>query len=309
MFGTVRDIDRGGAFAHLLGTWHCLADAERGIGHLAEFASRSDWMQVRELAHAVKGVAGNVGLVKLAADAGDVQALCRHLDVQRGGGLAVGGGPQEAHVAGTLAGAAWLLETEGGARFVLGRVARLSGDRRVSEATRVAIVTGGTGALGQSIVLRFLRDGATVAVPWFVLVQRHYPEFARYFSYLNLFAAFMLVHPGFADWSYGKDPKQSPTRDDVLDNITLYWLTNTAISSGRLYWENTYSYFGVKGVSIPVAVSVFPDELYPAPRSWAEKAYPKLIHYNKVEKGGHFAAWEQPELFTQELRAAFKSLR
>ena len=100
------------------------------------------------------------------------------------------------------------------------------------------------------------------------------------------------------------------TRDDVLDNITLAWLTNTAISSARLYWEKKFaSFFDVKGVSIPVAVSVFPDELYPAPRSWAEQAYPKLIHYNKVDKGGHFAAWEQPQLFASELRAAFRSLR
>lgn len=99
------------------------------------------------------------------------------------------------------------------------------------------------------------------------------------------------------------------TRDDVLDNITLYWLTNTAISSARLYWENKYPFFTVKGVSIPVAVSVFPDELYQAPKNWAEQAYPKLMYYNKLDKGGHFAAWEQPELFTAELRAAFKSLR
>jgi pimeloyl-ACP methyl ester carboxylesterase len=98
------------------------------------------------------------------------------------------------------------------------------------------------------------------------------------------------------------------TRDDVLDNITLTWLTNTAISSGRLYWENKLGFFGVKG-AIPVAVSVFPDELYPAPRSWAERAYPKLIHYNKLDKGGHFAAWEQPQLLSQELRAGFRSLR
>ena len=102
------------------------------------------------------------------------------------------------------------------------------------------------------------------------------------------------------------------TRDDILDNVTLTWLTNTVISGGRLYWEafqNKISFFGAKGVSIPVAVSVFPDELYLAPRSWAERAYPKLIHYNKLDKGGHFAAWEQPELFTKELRAGFKSLR
>jgi pimeloyl-ACP methyl ester carboxylesterase len=99
------------------------------------------------------------------------------------------------------------------------------------------------------------------------------------------------------------------TRDDILHNITLYWLTNTAVSSARLYWENKLPFFDVKNVAIPVAVSVFPDELYPAPRSWAERAYPKLIHYNKLDKGCHFAAWEQPELFTQEVRAGFRSLR
>jgi pimeloyl-ACP methyl ester carboxylesterase len=102
------------------------------------------------------------------------------------------------------------------------------------------------------------------------------------------------------------------TRDDVLDNVTLTWLTDTFISGARLYWEalaNKVSFFGVKGVSIPVAVSVFPDELYPAPRSWTEQAYPNLIHYNKLEKGGHFAAWEQPMLFAEELRAGFRSLR
>jgi pimeloyl-ACP methyl ester carboxylesterase len=100
------------------------------------------------------------------------------------------------------------------------------------------------------------------------------------------------------------------TRDDILDNITIAWLTNTALSGARLYWEYFgRGYFNAKGVSIPVAVSVFPDELYPAPRSWAERAYPKLIHYNKLPKGGHFAAWEQPELFCAEVRAGFRSLR
>ena len=94
------------------------------------------------------------------------------------------------------------------------------------------------------------------------------------------------------------------TRDDVLDNITHYWLTNTGISSGRLYWENKLGFFDPKGVSIPVAVSVFPDELYQAPRSWAEQAYPNLIHYNKLDKGGHFAAWEQPQLSGRGSRGA-----
>jgi pimeloyl-ACP methyl ester carboxylesterase len=99
------------------------------------------------------------------------------------------------------------------------------------------------------------------------------------------------------------------TRDDVLDNITHYWLTNTGISSGRLYYENKLSFFGPKGVSIPAAVSVFPDELYQVPRSWAEQAYPNLIHYNKLDKGGHFAAWEQPQSFTEEVRTGLRSLR
>jgi len=99
------------------------------------------------------------------------------------------------------------------------------------------------------------------------------------------------------------------TRDDVLDNITLYWLTRTAISSARLYWENTLAFFDVKNVSIPVAVSAFPDEIYQAPHSWAERAFPKLIHYNKLDKGGHFAAWEQPQLFVEEVRAGLRPLR
>jgi pimeloyl-ACP methyl ester carboxylesterase len=100
------------------------------------------------------------------------------------------------------------------------------------------------------------------------------------------------------------------TRDDILDNITIAWLTNTALSGARLYWEYWgKGYFNAKGVSIPVAVSVFPDELYPAPRSWAEKAYPKLIHYNRLPKGGHFAAFEQPEFLSAEIRAGFRSLR
>jgi pimeloyl-ACP methyl ester carboxylesterase len=99
------------------------------------------------------------------------------------------------------------------------------------------------------------------------------------------------------------------TRDEILDNITLYWLTNTGVSASRLYWEYKGGFFNTKGVSIPVAVSVFPGEQYQAPRSWAEKAYPNLIYFNEVEKGGHFAAWEQPGLFSDEIRAAFRSLR
>jgi pimeloyl-ACP methyl ester carboxylesterase len=129
-------------------------------------------------------------------------------------------------------------------------------------------------------------------------------------------AAWILVHPGFAQWTFGADPKQSPTRDDVLDNISLYWLTNTAASSGRLYWEN-----GARGsvivaaaqktdeISLPVAITVFPDDVYRAPESWARRAYRNLIYFHEVDKGGHFAAWEQPELFSAELRAAFRPLR
>jgi pimeloyl-ACP methyl ester carboxylesterase len=103
--------------------------------------------------------------------------------------------------------------------------------------------------------------------------------------------------------------REGLTRDDVLDNVTLYWLTNTAVSSARLYWESKLDFFAPKGVAIPVAVSVFPDEIYAAPRSWAERAYPKLIHYNKLDQGGHFAAWEQPAFFTEEIRVSFRTLR
>jgi pimeloyl-ACP methyl ester carboxylesterase len=99
------------------------------------------------------------------------------------------------------------------------------------------------------------------------------------------------------------------TREDILDNITLYWLTNTAVSSARLYWESHLAFFAPKGVQVPTAVSVFPDEIYAAPRNWTEKAYPRLIYYHRVAKGGHFAAWEQPELFAEEIRASFRSLR
>jgi len=99
------------------------------------------------------------------------------------------------------------------------------------------------------------------------------------------------------------------TRDEILDNITLYWLTNTGVSASRLYWEYKGGFFNAKGVSIPVAVTVFPSEQYRAPRSWAERAYPNLIYFNEVDRGGHFAAWEQPELFSAELRAGFRSLR
>jgi pimeloyl-ACP methyl ester carboxylesterase len=130
-------------------------------------------------------------------------------------------------------------------------------------------------------------------------------------------AAWMLDHDirSYGMISRAFDGKmEGLTRDDVLDNVTLYWLTNTAISSARLYWDTTQistggGFFDVRGVTIPVAVSAFPDEIYAAPKSWTERAYPKLIHYNKLDKGGHFAAWEQPQLFASEIRAAFRSLR
>jgi pimeloyl-ACP methyl ester carboxylesterase len=106
-----------------------------------------------------------------------------------------------------------------------------------------------------------------------------------------------------------RDPVDNLTRDEVLDNVTLTWLTNTGISSGRLYWENKLGFFDVKGVKVPVGLSIFPRELYQAPRSWAERAYPKLIYFNEVDRGNHFAAWQEPELYTTEVRAAFRLLR
>jgi len=145
---------------------------------------------------------------------------------------------------------------------------------------------------------------------------------------------FMTAHPqtlygvadspvGVAAWLIDHDPASirliarafdgeptGLTRDDVLDNVTLFWLTNTTVSAARLYWEGfAKTDLGPKNISIPVAVSVFPDEVYYTPRTWAERAYPKLIHYNQLEKGGHFAAWEQPTLLVDEMRVGFKTLR
>lgn len=114
----------------------------------------------------------------------------------------------------------------------------------------------------------------------------------------------------FADWTYsGGDPEKSLTRDEMLDDISLYWFTGTATSGARLYWENNANNFNAVDIKIPAAITVFPGEIYQAPKSWAEKAYHNLIYYNKVDKGGHFAAWEEPDLFSSELRAAFKTLR
>jgi len=163
--------------------------------------------------------------------------------------------------------------------------------------------------------------------------QHAYDQLAFFYKYGLAYAQEMGNHPqtlygiadspvGLAAWILDHDIRsyeliarvfdgqsEGLTRDDILDNITLYWLTNTAVSSSRLYWENKLAFFSPKKVNIPVAVSTFPDEIYAAPRSWVERAYPKLIHYNKLDKGGHFAAWEQPKLFVSELWAAFRSLR
>jgi pimeloyl-ACP methyl ester carboxylesterase len=129
-------------------------------------------------------------------------------------------------------------------------------------------------------------------------------------------AAFAIDHgdgtgqPGLVGQVLAGHPQGDLTRDDILDNITLYWLTNTGVSAARLYWENKADFFNAKNITIPFAISVFPDELYQAPRSWAERAYPhNLLYYNQLDRGGHFAAWEQPRLFSEEMRAAFSSLR
>jgi pimeloyl-ACP methyl ester carboxylesterase len=128
-------------------------------------------------------------------------------------------------------------------------------------------------------------------------------------------AGFMLVHPGFEHWSYGTDPTQSPTRDEVLDGFTLYWLSNSAASSARIYWENRgrdlifASAQKTNEISVPVAITVFPEEVYRAPETWARRAFRNLIYFHHADRGGHFAAWEHPELFAAELRAAFTSLR
>jgi len=128
-------------------------------------------------------------------------------------------------------------------------------------------------------------------------------------------AAFFLWHPGFAQWTYGADPADPKTIDEVLDDITLYWLTNTAASSGRLYWENrgasptSATAMKTAQISVPVGVTVFPDDVYRPPETWARRAYPTLAYFHEVGKGGHFAAWEQPQLFSEEIRAAFRQLR
>jgi pimeloyl-ACP methyl ester carboxylesterase len=154
-------------------------------------------------------------------------------------------------------------------------------------------------------------------------VYRHVVQYASYMASRPQTLTCLADSPvGLATFLIDFDPRgldlitrcfegeqEALTRDEVLDNLTLFWLTNTAVSAARLYWENKHPYFSPKGISIPVAVSVFPDELFVCPRSWCEQAYPRLIHYHKCERGGHFPAWEQPKLFSEEVRAAFRSLR
>jgi pimeloyl-ACP methyl ester carboxylesterase len=128
-------------------------------------------------------------------------------------------------------------------------------------------------------------------------------------------AAWLLVHPGFASWSFGEDPAQSPARDQVLDDFSLYWLTNTAASAARLYWENHGNNVIVSPaqktteITVPVGITVFPDDVYRPPESWARRSFPTLSYYHQVDRGGHFAAWEHPDLFSSELRAAFRPFR
>ena len=129
-------------------------------------------------------------------------------------------------------------------------------------------------------------------------------------------AGWMLVHGGFTKWTYGKDPQQSPTVDEVLDNFSLYWLTNTATSGARFYWENrdqnllSAAAQKTDEITVPVAITAFPeDDLFRAPETWARRAFPSLIYFHEADRGGHFAAWEEPQLFSEEVRAAFRSLR
>jgi pimeloyl-ACP methyl ester carboxylesterase len=128
-------------------------------------------------------------------------------------------------------------------------------------------------------------------------------------------AAWLLLHPGFATWSYGENTRQTPTKDEILDNITLYWLTNTAASSARIYWENkgrsiiSAAAQKTHEIKLPVAITVFSEDIYRAPETWARRAYTNLYYFHEVDKGGHFAAWEQPQLFAEELRLAFKTFR
>jgi pimeloyl-ACP methyl ester carboxylesterase len=185
-----------------------------------------------------------------------------------------------------------------------------------------AALTGGPAPTGlsekeQAVFEALMKSGKNGSLAYFTMMTAR-PQTVGYGATDSPagLAAWVLVHPGFAQWSYGADPQQSPTKDDVLDNITLYWLTNTAASAARLYWEG-----GRQGsvivaaaqktneISLPVAITVFPEDVYRPPETWARRAYRNLIYFHEVDNGGHFAAWEQPELFSAELRAAFRPLR
>jgi pimeloyl-ACP methyl ester carboxylesterase len=187
----------------------------------------------------------------------------------------------------------------------------------------VAAVLGGTGPLPEGLsdkeraLTEVLRAGARMGNSAYFAMLTARPQTVGYGATDSPagLAAWILVHPGFAKWKFGADPEQTLSRDDVLDDITLYWLTNTAASAGRIYWENGGRSPLVAGVwktdeiTLPVAITVFGEDAYRPPETWARRAYKNLVYFHEVDKGGHFAAWEQPEIFAAELRAAFKPVR
>jgi len=184
-----------------------------------------------------------------------------------------------------------------------------------------ALATGGPPPTGLTAAERATYDvllaGAKMGSSSYVAMMSSRPQTIGYGATDSpaFLAAWILVHPGFAKWTYGEDPAKTPTRDEVLDDITLYWLTSTGTSAGRLYWENhgrpvlASSTWKTTEIKLPVAITVFGEDAYQPPESWARRAYPNLTYFHHVDKGGHFAAWEQPQLFSEELRAAFKNLR
>jgi len=184
-----------------------------------------------------------------------------------------------------------------------------------------ALATGGPPPAGLTAAERATYDvllaGAKMGSSSYVAMMSSRPQTIGYGATDSpaFLAAWILVHPGFAKWTFGEDPAKAPTRDEVLDDITLYWLTSTGTSAGRLYWENhgrpvlASSTWKTTEIKLPVAISVFGEDAYQPPESWARRAYPNLTYFHHVDKGGHFAAWEQPQLFSEELRAAFRNLR